>query len=385
MKILHVFTLAMTAESFFDGQFACLAAAGYEIHLASATIPSEEFCQRNKITFHQINIARRVDLKADLISTKALIDLIKREKFDAVFGHTPKGALVAMMAAKFSRINNRIYYRHGLIYTTATGIKRSVFKIVEQFTSALATKIVNVSPSLSKLAIADRLNRNRKQIVIGNGTCGGIDAIGVFSPQSITDAEISNIRRNLIGESDFVVGFCGRLCRDKGIEELVEGFKLFKTKHPEIKPKLLLVGPYDQRDILADNIKREIIDNVDIIATGNQEKAQLPALYSLMDVFVFPSYREGFGMCVIEASSMGIPILVSRSHGCIDSILENKTGRYIEITAESIASRLGEMLDVNLRDYLGNGGREFVLNNFDYTVMWPQIIKMYDEELFNKK
>ncbi len=385
MKILHVFTLASTAESFFDGQFAYLSEAGHNIHLVASTEPSKKFCQRNHITFHQILVARRVDIKADLRSIKALRKLIKREKFDAVFGHTPKGALVAMCAARLSGVKIRVYYRHGLIYTTATGAKRLIFKTVEQFTAALATKIVNVSPSLSKLAVKERLNSDKKQYVIGSGTCGGIDTANIFNPDNISNEERVELKASIVGDCDFVVGFCGRLCHDKGIVELVDGFKMFQTDHPDLKTKLLLVGPYDERDVLADNIKKEITNNPDIIATGHQDKSKLPSLYALMDVFVFPSYREGFGMCVIEASAMRVPILVSRSHGCVDSIREDVSGRYIDISAESIAKELDGLLDPNLRRHIGIGGRDFAINNFDHKVMWPLIKQFYDETFPHKK
>ena len=91
-------------------------------------------------------------------SIARLVALINKEKFDIVVGHTPKGAMVAMIAAKLAGVKSRIYYRHGLIYTTAIGAMRWLLKTVEQCTAALATNIINVSPSLSKLAVKDRLN-----------------------------------------------------------------------------------------------------------------------------------------------------------------------------------------------------------------------------------
>lgn len=383
MKVLHVFTLATTAESFFDGQFDYLSEAGYNLHIVASTEPSQAFCERNEVTFHKIDVARRVDIKADIKSISALRRLIKREQFNAVVGHTPKGALVAMCAARLSDVKTRIYYRHGLIYTTANGLKRLIFKSIEQFTASLATNIVNVSPSLSELAVKDHLNGKRKQTVIGAGTCGGIDALNIFNPEKLSAYRQAELKKQMVGDCDFVVGFCGRLCKDKGIAELVDGFRLFQSIHPEIRSRLLLVGPFDERDILADDVKSEITSNSDIIITGRQSKSKLPNLYALMDVFVFPSYREGFGMCVIEASAMKVPILVSRSHGCVDSIKENVSGRYIEISAESIADGLEVMLDPALRKQLGSSGRELVLSNYDRKIMWPLIKEYYDSVIFN--
>lgn len=382
MKILNIFTLSTTAESFFDGQFKYLSDAGYDIWFVSASEEPKEFVRENQLTYRQFDIRRSISPFADLRTTVALRNFMRRERFDAVIGHTPKGAMLAMFAAKLAGIKTRIYYRHGLIYTTASGLKRVILKIVEQLTAACATTIVNVSPSLSKLAVKDKLNSDAKQSIIGYGTCGGIDTIDTFNPDKVSADTVSALRHTLgIPDVAFVVGFCGRLCHDKGIIELIDGFKLFKQAHPEIDARLLLVGPYDARDILPQSIKDEIESKPSIIAPGAVSHHYLPNYYSLMDVFVFPSYREGFGMTVIEASAMRLPSLVSRSHGCVDSIREDVTGRYIDLTPESIATSLTEMLNPELRQRLGIAGRDFVTANFERTVMWPKILDFYKEIL----
>ena len=385
MKVLHVFTLLTTPESFFYGQFGYLAEHGHEIHLVTDDEEDIEFSRRNHIIYNRIPIIRAISPMGDIGTIKKLMQLIRREKYDAVFGHTPKGAMVAMIAAKLAGVKTRVYYRHGLIYTTAKGLKRSILKTVERLTAACATHIVNVSPSLSKLAVKDHLNSDRKQTVIGLGTCGGIDTIDIFNPTKVSQEKVSALRHALgVPDNAYVVGFCGRLCRDKGIIELIEGFRIFQQAHPDIVSCLLLVGPYDARDILPPQVKDEIEENHSIVAPGSVSHHFLPDYYSLMDVFVFPSYREGFGMTVLEASAMRIPVLVSRSHGCVDSIRENITGCYIDLTSQSIASGLTDMLDQQLRQRLGNSGRDFVTQNFERTRMWPKILDLYKQFFLNE-
>lgn len=380
MKILNVFTLAATAKSFFDGQFKYLSDAGNDIWLASSSEEPIEFVEANDVTYRQFDIRRRISPWADLRTIAALTSFISRERFDAVIGHTPKGAMVAMIAALLSGTKTRIYYRHGLIYTTAKGLRRVVLKTVERFTALCATSIINVSPSLCRLAVKDRLNSDCKQHMIGCGTCGGIDTINTFNPENVSEASVISTRRSLeIPDDAFVVGFCGRLCHDKGIIELVDGFKLVQKNHPGREMRLLLVGPYDEREILPQNIKDDIRSTQTIVTTGYVNNETLPIYYSMMDVFVFPSYREGFGMSVIEASAMRLPILVSRSHGCIDSIREDVTGRYIDLTPQSIASSLTDMFNPALRERLGMAGRKFVTDNFERTKMWPQILDLYSQ------
>jgi glycosyltransferase involved in cell wall biosynthesis len=379
MKVLHVFTLFCTARSFFDGQFAYLGEHGYDIHLVTSPDDNtDDFVRRNKISYHPMLVSRSISPLQDIKTIWNLVKLIRKEKFDVVVGHTPKGALVAMIAAALTLTPKRVYYRHGLIYTTATGVNRFIFKTVERVTALFATQIVNVSPSLSKLAVKDHLNAGRKQSVIGEGTCGGIDAQHIFNPSLIDANKLVSLRQKYgITNEDLIVGFCGRLCRDKGIIELIDGFNQFTRTHQDQPAKLLLVGDYDKRDILPDNIKKAIAESPNIISTGHVDKTEIPYYYSMMDMFVFPSYREGFGMCVIEASAMERPILVSRSHGCIDSIREGETGYYIDLSAEGIKSGIERLLDPAERLRIGKQGREFVLSNFDHPVMWPKVLNMY--------
>ena len=69
--------------------------------------------------------------------------------------------------------------------------------------------------------------------------------------------------------------------------------------------------------------------------------------------------------------------MVSRSHGCIDSIIENETGQYIDLSAEGICEGIERMLDPILRQTLGENGRTMVLTKYDHRIMWPQVLDLY--------
>lgn len=379
MKVLHVFTLSRTPIAFFDGQFRYLKEHGYEIVLACMREDGiEEFANRNGVKFIPVEIPRSMSPVAIVKAIEAIKRIIKEEKPEAVFGHTPVGALVAMVAAKMMGVKNRIYYRHGIIYSTMAGLKQKVFMAEERFVSALATKIVNVSPSLAEKCAKDGINKREKQTVIGKGTCGGIDAQGIFNPALLDTERLEQERERLgLKGADIVFGFCGRFCKDKGTPELVEAFELFKKCHPELNVRLLMVGPFDERDILPEETKKTMQGSEDIVLTGHVLKMDIPLYYRLMDCFVFPSHREGFGMCVIEASAMEVPILVAPSHGCIDSIKEGISGFYINLDAESICKGMERMLDSDNMAKVGKLGRRFVLDNFDYRIIWPAINEFY--------
>lgn len=379
MKQLHVFTIFGTPKAFFDGQFKYLSEQGYDIILISSDSDgADDFAKRNCIRFIPVPIPRAMAVGSIIRAILSIIRIINVEKPDAVFGHTPVGALCALIASKICFVKKRVYYRHGLIYTTMKGVKRFIFKLEEIFVSSLSTSVVNVSNSLAEVAIKDGLNSSKKNHIIGHGTCGGIDATVIFNPETIENSKLNPLKEDLkLLEADIVFGFSGRLCVDKGIPELVEGFIQFQNTRPELNSKLLLVGTMDARDYLPLETQNFINNNADIIVTGWVQKSEMPLFYSLMDVFVFPSRREGFGMCVIEASAMNKPILVSRSHGCVDSIVEHETGDYIEITASDICLGMVSMLDDKRRHYYGCNGRKMVLEWYDFNVMWPEVLSLY--------
>lgn len=379
MKQIHIFTIFTTPEAFFDGQFKYLVDQGEEIILVSSfNERASAFAKRNNIRFVPIEMPRSMTPWAILNAIKAIILLIKQEKPEAVFGHTPVGALCSMIAAKFCGVKNRVYYRHGVIYTTMKGVKREIFRLEEKFVASLATSIVNVSHSLSRLAVTDRLNADKKQFTIGHGTCGGIDAQNIFNPGLINEQNKAEKVKELgFEDTDIVFGFCGRICVDKGVPELVEGFMKLRELHPKLKTKLLLIGTMDERDILPQIVKDTISNCKDIAITGWVNKVDIPYFYSILNVFVFPSHREGFGMCAIEASAMEKPLLVSRAHGVEDTIVEHKTGEYIDLNAESICQGMERMLDDSLRELMGKAGRKIVLDWYDSRVMWPQVSELY--------
>lgn len=383
MKLIHVFSIFATPQSFFDGQFGYLTKQGYEIVLVSSDDPAAaEFAERNGIKFVPVEIPRSMSPVAIIKAIRCICRLIKVERADAVFGHTPVGALCAMIAARKCGVKKRVYYRHGLLYTTMVGIKYVIFKKEEQFVARLATDVINVSHSLSKLAVADHLNSDKKQHVIGYGTCGGIDAQNIFNPALLDNSKIEDLRyKTGLEEAYIVFGFCGRICNDKGIPELVDGFEMFQKLHPSVKTKLLFIGHFDTRDGVSEEKKQQIEANKDIIISGHIDKTEIPYYYRLLDCFVFPSHREGFGMCVVEASAMEVPILDSKAHGCIDAIVEHETGEYIDLSAEGICKGMELMLDANLRKCLGKRGREVVLERYDLRVMWPLICEFYNKAL----
>ncbi len=376
MKILHVVNISFVLPYYIGDQFEYMQKKGIKTYVACT--PSEhfyEYAAEKKFIAIPINILREINPIADIRAIFILKNKIISENIDIVIGHTPKGAMIAMIAAFLAGVSNRIYFRHGLMYETSRGIKKIMLKTIEKLTATLATKVICVSESVMSKSNEERLNRSDKNFILNKGTCNGID-LAKFSLQNVNLDHINHLReKNNISKNDIVIGYVGRLVKDKGINELLAAWKLLKFQYSNIK--LLMVGPFEERDSISSENKKFISLESSIIHTGLSGNV-LP-YYSLMDIFILPSYREGFPTVVLEASAMEIPVITTRSTGCVDSIVENETGIFTKITPLEIVGKIIYYIsNPTVAKSHGKAGREHVVNNFRQEIIWNEL---YDKFL----
>lgn len=377
VNILHVLNISFVIPYFLGKQLLYFKEKGYKEYIVcSPSLELEILSKRFSFEYKCVPVLRKISLFSDLQALFRICCFIHAKKINIVTGHTPKGALLAMLAAYIMRVPIRIYFRHGLVYETSVGLKRRLLITMDRLSAKLATKIVCVSPSVCKRSIEDALNNIEKQTLLLKGTCNGIDTQR-FNRTNIRLEALLALQSQLgIVDGCFVIGFTGRLVRDKGIIELVNAFLILRKKYSNVR--LLLVGMLEVRDALPPHIVDSINNNPDIITTGYVENATIENYYALMDVFVLPSYREGFPTSILEASAMGLPVLTTKVTGCVDSIIENKTGIFIPHDAQAISSAI-ELLynDKKMRMNYGKNGRAFVEENFRQELIWKEIERLY--------
>lgn len=374
MNILHVVNIYFVLPFFIGDQFKYFTDKGHKLFVAcSESEYLGEYASKQGFKYITTPVNRSISIKDDLKSIRNLCQYIRKEKIDIVVGHTPKGGLLSMIAAKISGVPKRIYFRHGIVYETSKGIKRFILKTVDKVASLCATKIVCVSPSVLQRSIEDHLAPANKQIILGRlGTCNGVDTIEQFNPEKIDFKKVAELRNKYkINNTDIVIGYSGRLVRDKGIIELV---KAFERLSDDRNYKLLLVGMFEERDSLPDSIKQKIINNPNIIYTGFINGG-MEYYYSLMDLYVLPSYREGFPTGVLEAQAMGKPIITTNATGCCDSIIDGKTGLFTSRDPNDLKDKIEKILIGKSID--GSEGRKWVVENFDSRLVWREIEKLY--------
>lgn len=326
----------------------------YDVTLVSS--PSSllsEIANRENVAFRAIKINRNISLINDLKSLLNLVFYFFKINPAIIHCNTPKASLLGLLAGFLTRVPNRIYYIHGLRYEGGKGLKRKLLKGMEKVACFCATDIIAVSNGIKIKANQELTSKTIK--VIHNGS-----ANGMFIDEYVNAKyNKKTLREELcISEEDFVYGFIGRLVGDKGINELVCSFDSLNQTNKQIK--LILVGSYeDNLDPLENSTKFTIEKNPNIIYVGFQKDVK--KYLSLMNVFVSPSYREGFGLSLLEANLMGIPIIASRITGYEEIIKEGKNGFLIPSKNKVLLQ--SKMSEVYLMQNKLVEMKEFCINN----------------------
>ena len=372
-KILHVVNIPFVIPYYLGDQISYFQNHDYEVYIATHNSEKlDDYVTKWKFSAVKLNIKRAFSPLNDFITICRLILFIKKNNISIVVGHTPKGALLSMISSYILNIPRRIYFRHGLMYETSSGIKRNILVAIEKFTSFLATEVVCVSNSVLLNSKIYNLSRPDKLKIINHGTCNGIDSDFKFNKNSINKNELKLLKNKLkLNSSDFVVGYVGRISKDKGISELIDAWMLLIKGIYNLK--LVICGPYDSRDPLDDSKLTIMRNEPSIIHVGEVDNVEY--YYSLFNLFILPSYREGFPTVVLEASSMELPIITTQATGCRDSIIENVTGVFTEIDCNAIQHQILYYINNPLIAKLhGKHGREFVIERFSQKIIWDNLL-----------
>lgn len=313
---------------------------------------------------------RGIDLFGSINSIRLLTGLFMKEKFDMVQYSTPNASMYAAVASKISRIPVRLYCQWGMVYVTMSGIKRKIFELIERIVCKLSTQIQPDSVGNLEFCRTEGLYDEKKSLVIWNGSAKGLDLTAFDIAKK---AEFKKEIKEKYGIPDGVpvIGFVGRLGKEKGCNELFTAFKTLKNQFPTLK--LLFVGPIEKEDSINSELLEYFRHCDDIIKTDRVSNVE--KYVSAMDVFILPTYREGFGMSVIEASAMEVPVVVTKYPGPSSAIKDGVTGISVEIkNVKELELAISELLrNPEKRDAMGRAGRIFVQQNFEQ----KEFIKRY--------
>lgn len=367
-KICFVVSSPFTATVFLLKHFEYLSNE-FEVYLVANLEGKHVFESKYVKQIKDLNIRRGISIIDDFKAIFRLKKYFKENNFDAVHSVTPKAGLLSMIASKFANVKIRIHIFTGQVWHTKSGNFRFILKQMDKLIVFCATHILVDGECQRQFLIQNKIVKEKNSKVLGKGSISGADEF-FFVPNNLMYKE----HRDKLGIKDEVLFlFLARITYDKGIIDLVNAFVKLNSNYSNTK--LLIIGP-DEDNLVSKII--EITKNKDVIIKGTTNK--LLESLQVADVVCLPSYREGFGTVVIQASLLEKPVICSDNYGLMETIIDGETGlRHKVGDVESILEQMKKIMDTNLRDALGKNGRRYVIDNFSAEIIsskWLEFYKM---------
>jgi glycosyltransferase involved in cell wall biosynthesis len=226
----------------------------------------------------------------------------------------------------------------------------------------------------------------RKNIGVSEAACEFLKHLGAANAQVIYNGidtsifkkeEDTNCRQKLgISNDDIVITFVGRLIYAKGAQDLISAFSRIKDTAPDAK--LLIVGDGPYRAEL-EKLAHQTDRHSSILFLGQKDQAELIEILSTTDICVNPSYSEGLPTSVMEAASIGLPIIATDVGGTREIITTDETGIMVKARdVGQLAEELYRLLaNAELRGKLGKSARILAERKFNWDKITGEYIKLY--------
>ena len=377
IKICFVTTSSVSIESFILPCVGELERKKFEVSFVTSC--KKGFIEKcpASVKIYDFSVDRGFDFFGTFLAARKFKKLCLQEKFDMVVYATPNGALYGSLGAKAAKVPCRILAQWGMRYVGFDGFKRFIIKNIEKISCRRSTDIRNVSHKNRELAINDGMYKPDKCKVLGAGGTIGVD-LDVYKLEDVP-LNRDKIRNayNIPGDA-VVYSFVGRLCRDKGVGELLSAFDSLSENCTNAY--LMLIGGIDDNSMLEKSVLDRAKENPRVVFCGAVPNESVAMYLAAADVLVHPTYREGFGMVLQEAAALALPTITTDIPGASEAIVDNVTG----ILAQkgdvlSLRDAMLKLLDLELRVRLGKAGRQRVEKAFERSMMIERMVDDYLE------
>lgn len=381
MRILHICAVGATVKKLLLPQIDYLLSRNVSVEVACSPEWEVEELQKQGYVIHPIQIDRRIAPAPNLKSTYQLTRLIKENEYDLVHVHTPIAAVLGRIAAKIAGVKRIVYTAHGFpFYDQSPPFEYRFYFTVEKFCAFFTDLILTQSYEDFITAQKSGLCPPEKVRHLSNG----VD-IARFDRNRLDPIHQNQLRESLgiPDTTDLIIGTVGRLNRKKGSGYLIEAAAKLFPQFPDLH--ILIIGSQLNTD--PDPFQAELVELIRTLGiedrvtlTGYRE--DIPELLDLLDIFTLPTFfNEGLPRSILEAMSMGLPVVATDIRGCREAVLHRKTGLIVPPQdPEALAEALGTLLpDPALRQAYGKVGRQQVEAKYNERLVFERLAEFYQE------
>ncbi len=381
IKICYVVSVDIMARFILLNQLIFLKKEGFDVYLICSPGKWTKEIQEEGIKVENIRFKRRIDPFSDAIALIKLFLYFKKEKFDIVHTHTPKISLLGQVAAKLAGVPIIVNTIHGFYFQkTDSWKRRTLFMSVEKIAAKCSNLIFFVNREDMKTAIEEKICSPRFIKYFG----GGVD-MERFNPERFSEEFIKGKKQQLgVPENNRVIGILARLVKEKGYEDLFCAFEKILKNFPHTT--LVVIGPLEleKKDFIDPAIVKDYHIEKNVLFLG--ERIDVDEIYAAMDMFVLPSYREGLGISLLEASAMKKPVVATDIRGCREAVEDGAGGILIprgdvEALKEAVLYVMTHQTEAKK---MGENGRLKVKEEFNEKIVFDRIKREYSRLIEEK-
>ncbi len=363
-KILAVAAVDVMVRMLLRPWMEALRDAGCEVHLACADTGFGAELRAAGFTLHEVPLRRTFNPFAHIRPLVALTRLIRRERYDIVTTHSPVGGAVGRLAAFLAGCPKIVYSVHGFYFHDEMNpATRAFFVVIEWLLGRITDWFMFVSEEDRKTAIRTGIARRPEQAVT---IFNGVDT-GRFSPR-LRDGPRPEVP---------VIGIVGRIVREKGYREFAEmAAQILQSGR---SAKFLVVGATlaSDRDQFGANFAKMLeARGLTPHFTLAGFTKDVPQLLRSMDIFVLPSYREGFPRSVLEAMAAGLPVVTTSIRGCREAVVDGVTGLLVPPRdSKALTTAVCKLADdPEMAARMGLEGRKRVCERFEMATVQARFV-----------
>ena len=334
---------------------------GYEVHVAAKNDYSNmedckiPYCDK----FYDIPFDRSPIKKNNINSYKNLKKIIDTNEYEIIHCHTPVGGAITRLAAKESRKNGTkvIYTAHGFHFFKGSSIANWLFFYpIERHLSKFTDDLITINKE--DFFLAKKFPKSNIHHLPGVG----------INIDEIKDTTKVNIREELLlSPEDIILLSVGEINNNKNHEVVIQAL----AECSKVNIHYVICGEGAQKEYLIELSNRlKLKNNVHFLGFRND----VTGIYKDCDLFIFPSYREGLSVSLMEAMANGLPVIASEIRGNSDLIFHNKGG-YLFKPSDS------KQLSHYIKNLVNNREKRYSFGKFNSRVVEDYSIKNVIKEI----